>query len=66
MKSDYKYSWQYCQLSKAIVACLFTSRFSSAPDCSVGASDYYRKDVGYHTEATETEWDLFLAGSKAC
>lgn len=45
MKSDYKYSWQY----KEIVARLFTRRLSSAPDCSVGASDYYRK-----------EWDIIL------
>lgn len=61
MKSDYKYSWQYSQVFKEIVARLFTNRFSSVPDCCVGASDYYRKDVGYHTEATKTEWDLFLA-----
>lgn len=61
MKPDCKYSWQYSQLFKEFVARLFTSHFSSAPDCSVGASDYYRKDVGYHAEATKTEWDLFLA-----
>lgn len=28
MKSDYKYSWQYSQLFKEIVAHMFTSRLS--------------------------------------